>query len=635
MDNQHSRVTTLCLVLLIVTLWLVTRAYGGIYHDSRFYALQGLNALMPGRFADDLYFRYGSQDQFTLFTSIYKPFLTIFGLATGNLVLTIITQLLWLSGLFFLARSLFHDKKMMLIAVAAAVVLPGGVGFSYGEPFLTPRLLAEALTLWALGMMLRGQSLRALLLLCVSITIHPLMTLPGLAVLFLYEARKRPVWWVAVILGVILTFGLAFAGIQPFARLLVSFDPTWFAIVRVRDYFCLLTRWNIIELIPICNMLVLAAFGLTLAEPDEQRFLGSVLTVGFGGLAVSLVGGDFLHNVLIVDIQAWRATWLPAVVTNLFVGTIILRIQRRGESSLADAPFVFALAIALLTLSRFLGAVSIIATPMTVVACAVGIWEHRHQRAIPLRSRIFVISLMGVALGLTAIALYASIQAFALEPNTLGRVACGTALTVFALGATWVILVNTNPLHRWASRPIPMLCLAVTLVTIAGFNWDQRSPWRKFIDTTDTPPTSLTSLLPRDRSIYWEGDVTVPWFLLKRPSYFSCAQGTGALFSRGTAINYQHRYESFQPLRTLSFGRDSLCPLAKGHATAPLNRADLASVCKKEPGLGALVLTKAVIGAPQKIWVSPVEFMDLSRIDGKLKLFKTNRFFVYSCADLR
>lgn len=635
--SQQSRTTALCLALLMATLWLATRPYLGVIHDSRFYTIEALSELIPGRFADDLYFRYGSQGQFTLFTQIYKPFLAAFGVAYGNLILTIIAQGFWLTGLFYLTRKLFLDRTTVSIAMAAVIMLPGGPILQYGEQFLTPRLFAEALTFWALGSMLRDRQIRALLLLCVSITIHPLMTLPGLAVLFFHEAIRRPALWAAGAVTVIGSLGLAFSGVQPFARLLMSFDPAWFAVVRVRDFFSLLTLWNIFGWTTVCNMIALAALGLVMARPDERRFLVTVFAVGVGGLILSLIGGDYFRNVLIVDIQAWRATWLLQVVAHLFVAPVFFRIQKRGETPFAA--ILFALAIGLLALSQFFvfiapGAAAMAA--MMVIAAIVGSWEQLNNRAMPITARVLVVIFVGAALGLTAIALNLSYNDAIFGITTLVRYPVrGTALTLVALGAIVALLIDTTNSRKGEIRTVAILCLAIALVTVAGFVWDQRTPWTKFIDTSESPPDSLTSLLPGDSPIYWDDDVTVPWFLLKRPSYFSCAQGTGAFFYRGTAINYQHRYESFQSLRTLDFGWDLACPSAEGDTIAPLSRTELSSVCEKESGLAALVLTQAVIGAPERVWVSPVEFEDAKKVDGKWKVFMTDKFYVYSCADLR
>ena len=127
--GASSLLNTLALSLLVITLWLVTRPYQGIVDDSRFYTVQALNEMLHGRFADDLYFQFGSQDQFSIFSRIYEPFLAAFGMAWGNLVLTILADAFWLCGLFHLAVNLFRDRTTMFIAVTLAILLPDGPFF--------------------------------------------------------------------------------------------------------------------------------------------------------------------------------------------------------------------------------------------------------------------------------------------------------------------------------------------------------------------------------------------------------------------------------------------------------------------------------------------------------------------------
>ena len=634
--GQHSRINMLSITLLIATLWLTTRPYVGVIDDSKFYTVQALNALMPGRFTEDLYFRYGSQDQFTIFSFIYAPFLGAFGIAKGNFILTVLGEFLWVASLFCFARSMFSDEKMALIAVVAAIVLPGNLDLlRSGEPILTPRLFAESFTLYAMGAMLRGHPLRSLVILCLSVIIHPLMTLPGLAVLFFYEAIKRPALWLAGAGATIAVLVFAISGVQPFSRLLLNFDPAWLAIVRLRDYFCFITQWGIGIWLPVCNTFAIAALGLSLAKPNERRFLFAVLVVSIGGFAVSLVGGDFLHNVLIVDTQTWRAAWLLAVVAHLFVGPALLRIKKHGQSTFTNAVFLVVFALCLLALSGFIPQLCVVSAPMAVIAWLVTAWEHQRQHKIPTIIQFLVFLCVGLISAITIIFVYLAMVQLAQTPIAFLQTARGITLTFFALIALLFYLTSSTRVHKLIIRPYPMLFIAVTLVALAGFSWDQRSPWTKFVDTTATPPVALTSLLPGNSPIYWEGDVTVPWFVLKRASYFSCDQGTGVLFSRGTAINYQRRYNNFQPLRTLDFGGVSWCPSAEGHVTTPLNKADLSTVCKNDQGLGALVLTKPAEDDPGELWVSPVKFEDDRTVDGKLRIFKTDRFFIYSCTDLR
>src|SRR5689334_23169132 len=54
-------------LLLLASLWLATRPYSGMIHDARIYLVQGLSHLYPGAFADDLFFKFGSQDGFSIF----------------------------------------------------------------------------------------------------------------------------------------------------------------------------------------------------------------------------------------------------------------------------------------------------------------------------------------------------------------------------------------------------------------------------------------------------------------------------------------------------------------------------------------------------------------------------------------
>jgi hypothetical protein len=684
-SDRRNRIDTLCLGLLITTLWLATRPYFGVIHDSRLYTVQALSALLPGRFSEDLYLHYGSQDQFTLFTALYKPFLAVFGIAYGNSLLLLIAQLLWLTGLVHLARSLFRDGKTAVIAIAAAIALPGELVFRYGEPFLTPRLFAEALTFWALGSMLHGRPIRAVLLLCISMTLHPLMTMPGFAVLYLYEAAKRPVLWVLPAVIAIPAMALAFAGFQPFARILLRFDPTWLAVVRVRDYFCLVAEWRIHEWLPICNMLALAALGLRVAEPEERRFLSAAFVVALASLALSLIGGDVFHDVLIVDIQQWRATWLLSVVAHLFVGPILCRIKGRSGPSLANAGFLLAVTLGLLALSQFFPGMAIIAAPVMIVAWLVCGWEKESGRPISGGTRILVLVIVGGTLGLAILALRGVIASFPDEPAKFLQALIGPVLTVSVLTTLAFQLAGMDSRQKF-NHPIPMLAASIALAAVGCFAWDQRSPWTKFVDSSGSPPQSLTAMLPGDAPIYWDGDVTATWFLLKRASYFSCLQGSGLLFYRATAIDYQHRVESFASLHPPDFGHDRMCPSAgdpppssSTHGSAEeaarrpapaedprlssvskksrgwsafadhdrkpsdpstsalvvISRADLSSVCKKEPGLGALVMTQAIEGLPQRSWVAPVDYPLHRPMEKKSKQYTTDRFFIYSCNDFR
>jgi hypothetical protein len=65
---HFSRHQTVTAALSLSAIWLLTHRYHGIHHDALFYAVQALAHAAPARFEHDLFFAFGSQDDYTLFT---------------------------------------------------------------------------------------------------------------------------------------------------------------------------------------------------------------------------------------------------------------------------------------------------------------------------------------------------------------------------------------------------------------------------------------------------------------------------------------------------------------------------------------------------------------------------------------
>ena len=630
--RRHTEllVSPLCLGLLLAVLWLATRPYVGVVQDGRFYTVQALRALTPGDFANDLYFQFGSQDQFTLFTLIYKPVLAIFGLAKAAMLLTIVGEVCWIGGLVYLAYGLFPQRVTVLVAVATAIALPSGVMFEYGESFLTPRLFAEAVTLWALGSMVRGKSIRALLLLVFAVTLHPIMTLAGFAMLFLYEAGNRRLWWILALGAGVGALALACWGVQPFARLRDAFDPEWFAVVQVRDFFCLLTKWTALHWLKVGNLVALSALGLLAADSRQRRFLFMAIAVAGGGLLVTLIGGDVLRNVLVVDAQQYRATWLLAIMANLFIGPLLLRAYRNAGSAVFNINLT--LAIGTLIITRFVPAGYLFTMPVVMLVGILQLGEYFQRPTSPVFGMV-ITAIVGAAFGFALIAMYAYLSALAAWDSQFWLTVRGLVLTMAAL-----IAITLHTKLSGSCRSITNLLLiafTLSLIGVAAFTWDQRTPWTRFVESPGAAQASLSSVLPARKPIYWEGDVRMPWFVLQRSDYFSCAQGTGALFFRGTAITYQHRYNSLKPLATLDFGQETTCPPAGRLEQPQFNRSEIKFACEQEPQLGALVLTRPVAEAMGDRWISPAPFEDVRFINGRLRVFRTDTFFIYPCATFR
>jgi hypothetical protein len=638
---SDTALKTLVMAACVASLWLTTRPYLGIIHDSLLYTVQALHAIYPGKLDSDLYFKYGSQDEFTLFTYLYVPVIKAIGLVPANLSLTVIGQMAWLAGLLYFLLGLRLRLTEALMSVAFAIALPSTYGFghifAYGEPFLTPRLLAEAMVLTAMGLLVRGRTIPALLVAALAASIHPLMALPGLAVIFLREAGRRPLWWALALAGALLFLGLAVAGIAPFSRLTMTYDPEWFEVVKERLAFALILQWTLFDyslLLATAAMMVLVWM---YADRWERRFLRATVVVTAGGLLCTLVGADLLRNVFIVNIQPWRVLWLLAIVANIFVLPVLLRTKadRSPDGRLILAGLI--LGVFLLALARFQAAIVVLAAFVLVVTSVLAGWLRLggslHYRFVHFGALI----LLGLVIGCTLILAYYSVAINLSLPNVLWTIAGRATQVTAAFGLMLTIGLGER---AWRGR-LKFLSgvLALGLLCSAVLLWDNRRPWEHFVEADGPGSASLSALLPEHSNVYWEGGVGLMWFRLKRPEYFSCLQGAGTMFFRGTAMDYWRRAESFRRLRTVDFGYGVACPSLGTNLTASPAAADLLYACERERQLDYLVLLHAIPGASTRVWQAPVKADILSRdrydsSDGPTVTHQ-DRYFIYDCRVFR
>ena len=76
---------------MLVTLWALTHRYNGFARDGELYAVQAMARLQP-TLNGDLYLRYTSQDQYSIFSSIYSSAIRAVGLVKAELILFLHAQ---------------------------------------------------------------------------------------------------------------------------------------------------------------------------------------------------------------------------------------------------------------------------------------------------------------------------------------------------------------------------------------------------------------------------------------------------------------------------------------------------------------------------------------------------------------
>jgi hypothetical protein len=615
---------------------VVTRPYLGIDADARLYAVQALANLSPSRFGQDLYLQFGSQDQFTLFTKIFQPFIAVFGLSWGARLLGILGQGLWVSGLIFLAWNLFRQQKLVIGAVAAAIATPVALQFvRVGDSFLTPRLFSEALTMLALGFMLRGSTFSALVTLCVSMLLHPLMTIPGFLVLFFYKAMQKRWWWLVVLFLMSVVYALGTLNVSPFDRLFISLDPDWRSVVEVRDYFSFITHWTLWNWLQLGSLCLLLIFAFSFAVHPTRQLLLAALFACVTGLIVTYLGADLANNALISALQPWRAFWILGIFSVLVIGAAWGRMFGDPSSRITDAWLLLTAGLGLLAGSVVVPELFLAAMPLLGLGCFFQVLGSPDGNSFHIQAKI----LTRVAILLVCVfAVWAHlryIQSAGFDGQTFIHRSISITLCILTLSTIANLLKSRIQPTRSGGRPIVSLLLSTAFLVIATLNWDQRSSWTKFVESADPDRSGLSNLIPSEGALYWEGDVRIPWIYLKRGNYFSCEQAAGAIFNRDTALEYKRRSESFLKLATMDFDKFFYCPGPVDSVSGRASVSALRAVCQAERNLSTLVLTQPVPDAAASVWRSPVTFRDTRFVKGAWVSFSIDNFYIYFCRDYR
>ncbi|MBI1283643.1 MAG: hypothetical protein GC183_04815 [Thiobacillus sp.] len=325
-------------IVLIGACWFAAWPYMGLCHDSRLYALEAFARLSPGIFDRDLFLAYGSQGGFTLFPSLFGGMIKWLGLESAAFSLALAGKLFWFAALVYLARQLM-PAPIWFFACLPALAFPAFYDshevFSYGESFATPRIFAEAFTMLALAAWARGRHIMAAGLVFAAGAMHPLMALPGgvlLALLAWAEfGRKRLAWLALGGLAVLAATVAVYPDLG--SRLISSYDPAWYDAVRSRNPFVFLDTWDLAAFDRMAWLGVVLALVATEGAGPQRRFALAALLTACGLLALSWLGAVVWKNILLTQLQLWRALWLAQIVALLLSAPLLLRLWKTDYAS--------------------------------------------------------------------------------------------------------------------------------------------------------------------------------------------------------------------------------------------------------------------------------------------------------------
>jgi hypothetical protein len=572
-----SRWERLAWLLFIAATWMLLHLYLGLRHDSIMYSMQGLAHAHPELWAHDVYLRFGSQDQYTIFASIYARLIEWVGLEHAAELITAVSEVVFFTAAWRLARLLLPER-LALMGMLLVVALPGSYGsatiFHVVEDFATPRLFAEALALATVLNWLQGRRLVAALCAAAGFLMHPLMAMAGVAICF-WVSLVLPRQRLAVVLGLVCLAGVVLVGGLANGPPL-RFDDFWFKVSPGHLDYLLIGRWDPygwgVTLVP----LVILMAGSALIDSQPARKLAQAgLGVGVAGLALSAIGGDLLHLVLVIQGQPWRCLWLSTFIATLLLPLIA---QRVWQHNLLGRAFILVL------LAQYL----VIAEDYSVLLCVLALvllgLSLRIGIRIPANYQRLALWGAALVLTLTLIVLFSNrlmptplwefpqqqyyVPAW-VEP-TLRVFDAGLPHLLLLLVFAWALRQGRGP---WNAPILIVACAAVCclLAPLTWHAWTQLS----YKPADKALFASWRAKIPPGTEVLYPDNPLVEWILLERPSYISASQAASGLFSRSAAMFIYGRAEVLRPyLRAV--GQSFWDPEKKPH---PMSAPTLAMAC--------------------------------------------------------
>jgi hypothetical protein len=586
-------------------------------HDAVLYLGQALFQLNPEVYKNDLFFLYGSQDQFSFFSSIYAWVISLFGIGQGAILLFIASQSLFVIALVLCCRRLYgtYVGIWAAIAIAATPRLYGGLSvFMYTEAFLTARSVAEPLCLFGIWLILEGRRGHAFLMLMLAALMHPLIALPCLVLWWVHMIGSDRRWlWMALLLPAFAALG--YAGLMPFDKLLDTYDPTWWKLIQEGTRQVIPLEWKWMDWVLVAFDVTLILFAFQFVSRSNTPFFKSLLLTGAICLVLSVIGSSLLHNVLLTSIQIWRVHWILHLFAISVVPFLVLSLWPIGGLARFSAMFV----VVSIYLPPYPGAYGTL-----LMAAALYFMHTKQVELSPFLKRVLWGALVLVIIAKVApkILLAFPRETVFDDPESAHWKSIASRLIfafptyfVWALGFGWLA-------SRGRFRTFAYAALGIIFVVVLAV-WDKRTPWQRYLDQPHEETHPFQTYIEEGKEVYWHQDLLAPWILLKAPSYYETNQGAGMAFNRKTATAYQERTKA---LAALSFQTEicQVTDMLKNADECRPNSDVVKEACETSPTLTAMVFPWRVDGMEGKEWIPPL-----------ISTHRQARYYLYECTPFR
>jgi hypothetical protein len=544
--NLTQRMGLAGLACLIIAFWMIIHPYRGIDHDSVLYSLLALARLHPAALGHDLFVRYGTQDNFTIFGPMFAAAIRAMGLEPAAAIMTFATQIAFFGAAWLLARRLM-PPAVALLGVGLLVVLPSWYGshsvFEYVEAFLTPRQSAEAFALAGLAAAVHSRQILAAVCMAVAMLLHPIIAAAGVVGwIVLVPGLAHPRVSIAATAAVAVALvALSAIGIGPFRH----FDDAWLTVLRDRLAYLFPTEWSATEWISIEAHGAILAAGIAFSRNDHIRRLcmATLITV-FLGMLFALVESDGLRVILAAQLQTWRWLWLLGAMSILLLPMVAIDCWRSGDLGRATALLVLA---ALLMRTNEIAAVPASLACLAVLG-SVTLRDPLAARALLVAAvALLVLSLVVVAQDIYK--LLPTLDATREPTRYLVRMAQVQALAYGGLLPAAALALVCFSVSR-ATRRNAMLLAALGAVLLLAMLPYSILTWThaKFPQDRVQAFAPWRQVIPESAEVLWPESPQAEWFELGRSSYWSLYQMAGMVFSRDVTMVSTSRETAVSPM---------------------------------------------------------------------------------------
>ena len=598
----EARRVTLAGAIWVLALYFLCRPYRGVRHDAQIYFGQAQFHLTPQWLSHDLFFQFGSQDRYSIFSALFAPVLQAFGLVRSEIgALLFLHALFWVAAWLLVRRFPSPSRWAMLAVVALMPHYYGAtMSFSFSEPFLTARTLAEPLCVLALVAFDRERLAWTAACLVAALIAHPLIAIPAWALVWYLLCERNPRWlWAGLALAVPALAG--WLGVAPFDGLFKRFDEAWYHHVRQSNGFDFLGFWGKgAWSLTVFEMAFLAIVSYDSKMPLRRLCRGAAV-VGASLILLTALLVDGLHLVLPTQLQLWRIMWIVHLLTLLTLYPGLVMLWRRGPIGRLAAAAILLAAVIVNAQAQTSFVFAIAAIFLAVVAMCGGTLDRR-------------IAMGGVAACALGAVVMALIQALDMALLLLqgartgmpaGKIiAIPTQIPELMLLVAWLALIAaTVSRRRWA---VPASICAGLLALGWGISqWDQRNDWARYIESRYREPNPFGIELPPTAQVYWPEQMLANWVLLQRPNYISTANGAGAVFNRTATVELERRQSVVLPM---TIQTEACVKLAlEGHADYNPNEckytdAAIRDVCRAPGAPDDVVLMNPLQMPPLAVW---------------------------------